>query len=269
MNRKRLVAVLEEQIYIYDIATMKHVYTIETGSNPNGLFPPNTPSSQNSTSPPLLLLLFQFWLTVTGICSLSSSAENSYLVFPHPNSSSPTFQQPTHTPSTPSSPVQHTGEVLLFDTLTLSPINIISAHKTPIALLSLSPRGDLLATASDKGTVIRVFSVPQGEKLFQFRRGSYPARITSMAFSASGEYLVVGSDTETVHVFRCSSPKTGVKSSSSGSSSGGRPWMAGLVGGSSENAVVEDDMDKVIEQKRRNGSMGYSHSQKPILLFSC
>jgi autophagy-related protein 18 len=39
MNRKRLVAVLEEQIYIYDIATMKHVYTIETGSNPNGLLP--------------------------------------------------------------------------------------------------------------------------------------------------------------------------------------------------------------------------------------
>ena len=36
MNRKRLIAVLEEQIYIYDIATMKHVYTIETGSNPNG-----------------------------------------------------------------------------------------------------------------------------------------------------------------------------------------------------------------------------------------
>lgn len=39
MNRKRLVAVLEEQIYIYDIATMKHVYTIETGANPNGLQP--------------------------------------------------------------------------------------------------------------------------------------------------------------------------------------------------------------------------------------
>jgi hypothetical protein len=78
-----------------------------------------------------------------------------------------------------------------------------------------------------------------------------------MAFSASGEYLVVGSDTETVHVFRCSVPKVGAKSSSSGSSPGGRPWMASLVGSSSsENAVVEDDMDKVIEQKRRNGSMG-------------
>jgi hypothetical protein len=40
MNRKRLVAVLEEQIYIYDIATMKHVYTIESGPNPNGKNPP-------------------------------------------------------------------------------------------------------------------------------------------------------------------------------------------------------------------------------------
>ena len=79
-----------------------------------------------------------------------------------------------------------------------------------------------------------------------------------MAFSASGEYLVVGSDTETVHIFRCSAPKAGIKSSSSGSTSGGRPWMASLVGSPSESAVVDDDMDRVIEQKRRNGSMGYS-----------
>lgn len=36
LNRKRLVIVLEDQIYLYDIQTMKLLYTIETSPNPNG-----------------------------------------------------------------------------------------------------------------------------------------------------------------------------------------------------------------------------------------
>src|SRR6202022_2341256 len=189
-----------------------------------------------------------------GICSLSSAAENSYLVFPHPSSASPTFH-PSHAPSTPS-PLQHTGEVLIFDTLSLSPINIISAHKTPIALLSLSPKGDILATASDKGTVIRVFSVLSGDKLFQFRRGSYPAKITSMAFSHHSDFLVVGSDTETVHLFRCNTSKPGSAGRPGSEANGGGGWC----GPSSPTDGTGDgeDMDRVIEAKRRNGSMGYT-----------
>jgi autophagy-related protein 18 len=224
-----LIVVLEEQIYIYDIATMKHVHTIETGSNPSG-----TPPSPSDA----------------GICSLSSAAENSYLVFPQPNSASPTFH-PSHTPSQPAQ-LQHTGEVLIFDTLSLSPINIIPAHKTPIAMVSLSPKGDILATASDKGTVIRVFSVPSGDKLFQFRRGSYPARITSMAFNHTGEYLVVGSDTETVHLFRC---KQQVGARPSTGQSWGSSW-SGTGDVSPDVAIDGEEMDRVIEAKRRNGSMG-------------
>lgn len=36
MNRKRLVVILEDQIYLYDISNMKLLYTIETSPNPNG-----------------------------------------------------------------------------------------------------------------------------------------------------------------------------------------------------------------------------------------
>lgn len=36
MSRKRLVIVLEHQIYLYDIQTMKLLYTIETSPNPAG-----------------------------------------------------------------------------------------------------------------------------------------------------------------------------------------------------------------------------------------
>lgn len=40
MNRKRLIVVLENEIYIYDISTMKLLHTIETGPNPNGKLEP-------------------------------------------------------------------------------------------------------------------------------------------------------------------------------------------------------------------------------------
>jgi hypothetical protein len=36
LNRKRLVVVLEEHIYIYDIGNMKLLNTIDTSPNPNG-----------------------------------------------------------------------------------------------------------------------------------------------------------------------------------------------------------------------------------------
>ena len=36
LNRKRLVVVLEDQIYLYDISNMKMLYTIETSPNPHG-----------------------------------------------------------------------------------------------------------------------------------------------------------------------------------------------------------------------------------------
>ena len=36
LNRKRLVVILEDEIYLYDISNMKLLYTIETSPNPHG-----------------------------------------------------------------------------------------------------------------------------------------------------------------------------------------------------------------------------------------
>jgi autophagy-related protein 18 len=105
------------------------------------------------------------------------------------------------------------GDVLLFDAISLSVTNIIQAHKSPLATVSINPAGTLLATASDKGTVIRVFGIPNGDKVAQFRRGSYPARIFSISFNAVSSLLCVSSDSETVHIFKF--PRNGKPSSSS------------------------------------------------------
>lgn len=52
LNRKRLVIVLEDQIYLYDIQTMKLLSTIDTSPNPNGRLHINQKSlfSTNKTS---------------------------------------------------------------------------------------------------------------------------------------------------------------------------------------------------------------------------
>ncbi len=64
----------------------------------------------------------------------------------------------------------------------------------------------MLATASDKGTVVRVFSVPDAKKLWQFRRGSQSARIFSINFNLTSSLLAVSSDSSTIHIYRLDSP---------------------------------------------------------------
>lgn len=111
------------------------------------------------------------------------------------------FSPPSHAPpGTSSSP--STGHVILYDAFKCEAINVVEAHKSPLSALALNSEGTLLATASDKGTVIRVFNVPKGEKLYQFRRGTYPARIFSISFNLVSTLLCVSSATETVHIFR-------------------------------------------------------------------
>lgn len=80
------------------------------------------------------------------------------------------------------------------------------AHRSPLSCISLNSTGTLLATASDKGTIIRVFAIPSAKKLYQFRRGSMPSRIYSMAFNATSTLLCVSSASDTVHIFKLATP---------------------------------------------------------------
>lgn len=62
-------------------------------------------------------------------------------------------------------------------------------------------QGSMLATASATGTVIRVYSVPMGQHLCSFRRGSKPSSINSLSFCPLSKWLAVGSSTGTIHLF--------------------------------------------------------------------
>nr|XP_017020853.1 WD repeat domain phosphoinositide-interacting protein 2 isoform X2 [Drosophila kikkawai] len=113
-----------------------------------------------------------------GLCALSL---NSHLAFPV---------------------CQTSGELRIFNASKLRTGMTIKAHDTPLSALAFSPSGSLLATASERGTVIRVFCVKNGQRVQEFRRGVSCVRIASLVFSASGDFLCASSNTETVHVFK-------------------------------------------------------------------
>ncbi|KAI3694968.1 hypothetical protein L1987_77954 [Smallanthus sonchifolius] len=77
----------------------------------------------------------------------------------------------------------------------------IMAHDSRIVCLALTHDGRLLATASSKGTLIRIFNTLDGSLLQEVRRGADRADIYSLAFSTTAERLAVSSDRGTVHVF--------------------------------------------------------------------
>ena len=59
---------------------------------------------------------------------------------------------------------------------------VVAAHESDLARLALSGDGSLLATASDKGTLIRVFDAHSGAQLREFRRGVDRALVYSIVF---------------------------------------------------------------------------------------
>ncbi|XP_021763109.1 autophagy-related protein 18a-like [Chenopodium quinoa] len=77
----------------------------------------------------------------------------------------------------------------------------IMAHDSRIACFSLTQDGGLLATASSKGTLVRIFNTFDGTLLQEVRRGADRAEIYSLAFSTTAQWLAVSSDKGTVHVF--------------------------------------------------------------------
>ncbi|KAF2723888.1 WD40 repeat-like protein [Polychaeton citri CBS 116435] len=192
MNRKRLVVVLEESVFIYDISNMKML---------------------DSTLTPL---------NTYGICAISPSSENNFLALPHFQKSAPSVHQggqpPSHVPKSVAKE-SLSGDVLLYDLTKMEEVAVVSAHQAPLSCIALNNDGTLMATSSEKGTVIRIFSIPDGRKLYQFRRGSMPARIYSMSFNATSTLLCVSSATETIHIFKLSAPHSSHGANDYGNSS--------------------------------------------------
>ncbi|XP_052762582.1 WD repeat domain phosphoinositide-interacting protein 4-like [Mya arenaria] len=83
---------------------------------------------------------------------------------------------------------------------TTAPVTI-NAHKTDLACIAINQPGSLVATASVKGTLIRVFDANKKSQLLELRRGADPAKLYCISFSLDSAYLCASSDKGTVHIF--------------------------------------------------------------------
>ena len=77
----------------------------------------------------------------------------------------------------------------------------IDAHKSEITFIKLSYTGNLLATSSEKGTLIRLYHTLTGELVKELRRGSEHILIDWMNFSLNDEMILCRSKKGTIHLF--------------------------------------------------------------------
>lgn len=77
----------------------------------------------------------------------------------------------------------------------------IAAHVTNLSALAVNSSGTLIASASKRGTIIRIFSADGGNCLQELRRGIGEATINDLVFHPSMNILAWGSNHGKVHLF--------------------------------------------------------------------
>ncbi|VDD92210.1 unnamed protein product [Enterobius vermicularis] len=109
------------------------------------------------TSAPEKLFVFGTYKNPHGLCCLCQSSDNALLAFPA--ASSP-------------------GSIAIVNLCENErQQQILTAHRRPICALALNSTGSQLATASEKGTIVRVFDTNTLMLIKELRRGANPANI--------------------------------------------------------------------------------------------
>jgi len=102
-------------------------------------------------------------------------------------------------------PGQRPGDV----TIDNDPKNpkIFKAHESELSAIALNKDGTRLATASVKGTLIRVWNTQTLEKIAELRRGTDSAAVNCLNFSSDSKHLCISSNKGTIHIFTLTSPE--------------------------------------------------------------
>ena len=88
----------------------------------------------------------------------------------------------------------------------------IKAHEHNVSCISISNNGENMATASERGTMIRIWRTSTRDCMVEFRRGSAPTRITNIAWNYTNTHVLATSERGTIHVFHAKSEDENQKS---------------------------------------------------------
>ncbi|NWV76295.1 WIPI4 protein, partial [Dasyornis broadbenti] len=174
MRHDRLVVALQSRLYVFSFPHRPtKLFEFDTRDNPKGRF--GGPWHQGHPN---------VRLVPPGIVDLCPSVERALLVFPgHKCGSLQLVDLGSAKPGTSSAPVT------------------INAHQSEVGCAALSPPGTLVASASRRGTLIRLFCTQSRTRLLELRRGTDPATLYCLAFSPDCSFLCAASDKGTGHVF--------------------------------------------------------------------
>ncbi|CAF0728524.1 unnamed protein product [Didymodactylos carnosus] len=137
------------------------------------------------TQNPQQLHVFETCTNPHGLCVVCPSGSKSYLAFPS----------------------RHIGRICLIDLAnTEKPVVEINAHEASVIYIAMNMSGTRLATASEKGTLIRIFDTETSQLLNELRRGANHATIHCINFNQDSTLLCVSSDHSTVHIFYIEEP---------------------------------------------------------------
>lgn len=236
LNRKRLLVFLDGKIYIYDLSCVRLLKVLEVARS-RGHTPPTASGVLGDlTSHDLSWLVLPLG-SITDQTDLfnqtptkQAQAHNTNLSSNPPSSTNTTASNDvpplssliTITPKNESSSIlklmpnitlqdlkkDGNGWVILYDTISLVPRLIFKAHNSSLAKITISLDNSTIATASSKGTIIRVFKISDiNDKLaishvINLRRGHNPTRINSLTFNPENSILGCGSESNTIHFFK-------------------------------------------------------------------
>mmetsp|Transcript_16832 Transcript_16832/g.12031 ORF Transcript_16832/g.12031 Transcript_16832/m.12031 type:complete len:234 (+) Transcript_16832:406-1107(+) len=93
------------------------------------------------------------------------------------------------------------GILNVFNTHTLQEQTKIFCHNAPVLKIAMNFNGSLAATSSTYGTMIRVYSIPDGQRLYTFTRGLKMTTQYYLNFSRTDLFLLSTSETGTIHCF--------------------------------------------------------------------